>query len=355
MFKRLLVLCLVIFYSAQSLAGAGSRDIDDAETSGMVQSTCREFFNGTSDIDEHDRLELACAGSVENVEFNPAVVVNSATNGEAIVDPNCSVDHIDGTQSNPGLVVADPPPSNVPENYNETKEFARQQFINQGGDPKAFAQAICFLEKNNGKNIEGFNVNPCFLTIQQTNVLPKHKEGVPAFRLNLCTGRVNSYTSATGYKGVCDDGNFCGEGKTPHGFYMLGGDHFNYRSTCDKDGDGETDPEQARKNEACKPWYPGIKMYGLESHNNNAINRGVVMHRPKAVSGAGQIKYYCTDGMRANATTCTGRSGGCTTVSEAMWEDYSYLLNETRGSGTGEIQFTYSKYEANKEEDYCGR
>lgn len=250
--------------------------------------------------------------------------VQDYTSGDRIREegcPNCQEDHPQGRAT----ALSAPPP-----NMDATSRRAFEAYTRAGGDPKAFRQALCYLNRKKNEVIRtelgGFRMNPCILSIQDNTRITSN--AAPIFRVDLCRGTSARGASAKGYGGICHGNAPCpiNSGKTPNGFMLLGGRH-----------DSE------------KVWAPGIKMHGLERFNRNNGARGIVMHR---AIGARSGSYYCTD------SGCPGgNSAGCTAMSQSWYNRYVHLRDArpTRGgTAVGELQFNFSNYEKRQSENYCG-
>lgn len=317
-----------------------NRPITLQDTIGSPETECRQPFTfshqGMDEANEDDPeatdfLNGMCADSSRC--HTSMFDVNDLNYGTALDAPsycedcNQSPPDLDRTPSRP---VFHPPPD-----MDEKTQQAMQAYVAQGGDPKAFTQSLCFLQRKQGESIStaigSVELNPCIMNIQDNTRTERNGRAravAPLYRVNLCEGTSIESRSATGYGGICAGQTPCpiNSNMTPNGFTLLSG----------------------QANAPSKAWTPGIYMHGLEPFNSNNNARGVFLHRAKASGGA----YYCTD------ETCTGNSAGCTAVSEGYWSNLEYLTQErpsgAGGSARGELHFNYSTHERNQEEGYCG-
>lgn len=205
-------------------------------------------------------------------------------------------------------------------------------FKKLGGNSKALAQALCFMNKNAGKTKfksgAGGRISikeKCKFIINDYTK-PANKKRM--FVVNKCTGNVDVVQVAQGKGGIS---NRSGSKATPSGFHVTGGTH-----------------------NSKKRWAPGIKLHGLQRGvNDNTYARAVVMHRAISSRGA-----YCGGGIAKSSQskpdtrgTHCGNSWGCPAVHPNHWKALQKLKGNRSG---GTMVYNFSSRESGKGSSYCG-
>lgn len=220
-------------------------------------------------------------------------------------------------------------------------------FKKLGGDPIAFAQAMCFLNTHGRKSFQttadGYTngvrlEQQRYVTINDLNKPSSEKR---LFILDRQTGEVRAYHSGHGrgsgnrsntHERITHFSNTGSSNTNPRGFFITGN---TYQSS--------------------KSFGEGIRLHGLQRGiNDNSMARGIVIHKadytPAGVARSSEARPRLT-GSRS------GRSHGCTTVANQHYREIERMLSsgrEGRDTRGGSLYYNYSPAERSAGARYCG-
>lgn len=211
-------------------------------------------------------------------------------------------------------------------------------FEKVGGNPISLDQLNCFLENNQDKTFRsGLKIKKeRYVTIHD---LTKKGNEYRFFIIDLETQIVRAYPSAHGSgRGKVKNNkikalffsNKLGTDLTPTGFFITGPVYKNWK----------------------KKWRYGIKLFGLqEGENENAYDRGIVIHAAKNRKGS-----YVENDMISSEdkileieklSMLSGMSDGCSAVPPLYWESIRDMIKE------GTLFFVFNDDYLNKGSSYC--